>query len=126
MTLDDIILPDDLDWVNEFNWSPVIRNQQYGADGALFISDSVKQAGRPISFQGEQNTCWITRSEMQALNALLLQPDKTMTLTLSDGRQFTIMFDHASGAIETEKVLKGSYFDSTEYYQINSINFIEV
>lgn len=126
MTLDEIQLPDDLDWVNEFNWTPVVRKQKYGVGGALFITDSIKQTGRPVHLQSEQDTCWVKRPLIQSLILLTREPGKIMTLTLSDNREFQVMFDHASGAIEAERILKGSYFSDDDYYQIKSIKFIEV
>lgn len=126
MILENIELPDDLNWTNEYSWSPVARNQRYGVGGSLFITDSVKQAGRPLYFEGEQDTCWVKRAVVEALTSLTKKPGKRMSLVLSDSREFKVMFDHSKGALDVEKVLKGSYFSDNDFYQIKSINFIEV
>ena len=126
MILDELTLPSDLEWENEFNWTPVVRQQNYAKDGALWVIDSKKKAGRPIHFRGEELTCCIKRFEMLQLQGLLDVPDKIMTLTLSDSRQFSVMFDHKSGALGAEQVIKHGYYSDDDYYQINFIRFIEV
>lgn len=49
-----ITLPTDLNWVDEFKWSPVIQSQEYAISGSLVVDDWVKLAGRPITLQGRR------------------------------------------------------------------------
>ena len=126
MLLDTVELPDDLEWIDEFTWTPVAQNTEYGATGALFIQESEKQAGRTITLQGEEDMCWIPRSTVLALQALYSQTDKEMTLTLEDDRAFTVMFLQSGNPIDVSPVRKGSYFGNEDYYKINSIKLMEV
>ncbi len=126
MYLDTIELPDDLVWTDEFTWTPVVQETSYSATGALFIQESKKLAGRPISLYGEQNMCWVSRETILDLIALRNEAGKTMVLKLSDNREFTVMFVQSAAPIETEHVRPGSFFDNDDYYKIKSINLMEV
>ena len=98
ITLDDgvtsIDLPGDLEWVDEFEWSAVVAEQEYTLAGALVVDESERQAGRPITLQGDY--VWITRATVLALRALDVS-EAQFTLTLEDGRTFTVGWNRASG-----------------------------
>jgi len=126
MTLDDIELPDDLEWTDEFSWSPVEQSTQYGATGSLFIQESTKQAGRTITLRGEPDMCWVERQTVLALQALRNQTDKVMTLVLSDDRTFSVRFVQSATPIDVAPVQKGAFFDNKNYYKINEIKLMEV
>ena len=42
MTLDDIDLPDDLLWVNEYQWQPVAQETERTLTGALLVQEQAK------------------------------------------------------------------------------------
>lgn len=95
ITLDAIILPEDLNWSDEFQWSPVARSTDYSLTGALIVEESLKQAGRPITLEAKsefRGPVWIDRDTVDALYAKAAVPGTQMTLTLSDSRTFTVMF----------------------------------
>ncbi|MEO5378688.1 MAG: hypothetical protein H7832_13025 [Magnetococcus sp. DMHC-6] len=94
-TLDEIILPDDLLWEDEFSgWSAVVETHRYTADGNLEIEASALQAGRPITLTGGEQVAWVDRSTVLALYATTLDPERQMVLTLADARQFTVRWRH--------------------------------
>lgn len=125
MLLNTIKLPDDLEWTDEFSWTPVEQNLSYSATGSLFIQESTKQAGRPITLQGAEDMGWITRDTAEALQTLKDVAGTEMTLELSDGRTFTVMFMQEN-PIEISPVRRGSFFGAGDYYKINSIKLMEV
>ena len=47
MQLDTIILPDDLLWINEFDWNPVEQSQERSLTGALIVQEQAKITGPP-------------------------------------------------------------------------------
>lgn len=100
MTLDDgettIILPDDLEWVDEYNWSNVQQDVQQTMGGGLVISESINIAGRPLTLESGENV-WVNKSVIDALMVLVNTIDKTYTLTLPDAREFTVKFDRTNG-----------------------------
>ena len=55
MTLDDIELPDDLLWVNEYQWQPVAQETERTLTGALLVQEQAKLYGREIELSGEQS-----------------------------------------------------------------------
>lgn len=88
-------LPGDLNWTDEFSWSPVARAAEYSLTGALIIEEAVKQAGRPITLVAgneEIGYVWLTRAEVLALYSLAATPGWSGTLTLADSRSFTVAF----------------------------------
>ncbi len=52
MTLDGIELPDDLLWVDEFDWNPVAQDIERSLTGALMVQEQAKLYGRPITLTG--------------------------------------------------------------------------
>ena len=92
-TLGTLQLPRGMVWVDEFDWHAVDKSTEYSLTGALVIDVGTRQAGRTITLQGEESAGWITRTALLALYALAAQADETHTLTLADGRTFSVMFE---------------------------------
>lgn len=104
-TLDDIELPGDLEWVDEFTWSSTAAQTEVTLGGSLLVEESAQLAGRPITLRSGQsgNTLWgvVPRSTVLALQALADIPrDTPMTLTLPDAREFAVLFRHGELAVE--------------------------
>lgn len=126
MFLNAVELPDDLEWVDEFTWTPIAQSIEYGATGSVFIQESEKQAGRTITLQGEEDMCWVNRETILALRALYIQPGKEMTLTLEDERTFQVRFLQSGNPVEVSPVVKGAFYSDEDYFKIKSIKLIEV
>lgn len=106
ITLGALQLPDGLYWSDEIGWSPVAENAgDYSLTGAPLIQRSVKLAGRPITLRGAQassgdstlhtailmrNTTFRGCPSLITLKAALDDPTARFTLTLHDGRTFTV------------------------------------
>lgn len=93
--LDGLALPGDLVWTDEYQWCVVERSAEYGLTGSLIVEESVKQAGRPITLEAKnefRGPIWLDRSIVNDLVAKAAITGKQMTLTLSDGRSFSVMF----------------------------------
>jgi len=122
-----IDLPFDLEWADEFDYSPIQAGQQHSVTGALIYSRSQRQAGRPITLRGGEDCGWISRGDFIQVQALA--DDITQgphVLTHPDGRQFSVHFKHDSGpAVTAEPVLFMSpQIDSDRYIPV--FRFIEV
>lgn len=115
--LDGIVLPDDLWWEDETDWTPVGQSDtEYSVTGALMVDCGVKQAGRPISLVGSEDASWLKRSTVLALQALAAIPAKEMTLTFH-ARTFTVIFNHADGKpLEAKPIYPKSPPDDEDYY----------
>ena len=118
MTLDDIELPDDLLWVNEYQWQPVAQETERTLTGALLVQEQAKLYGREIELLGEQSA-WVTRATVDALKALEVEAGKVMTLTLADARIFQVIFDRSNGAaVEAQQILPYAYPDNDYLYSL--------
>ena len=92
ITLDSITLPDGLRWTDEYAWVDDTVTANYSVTGALIVQRSTKQAGRPITLTGGISFAWVTKVQLDVLKiALNTYPDAGLTLTLHDGRSFTVI-----------------------------------
>ncbi|MFP5300122.1 hypothetical protein R2R70_02755 [Cobetia sp. SIMBA_158] len=113
ITLEGIVLPDDIQWTDELVSHSVGQVQTPTLTGALIIEESAQAAGRPITL-ASGNGAWVTRATALALTELAAtpRPDGTpMTLIWGDGQTFDCVFDRASGeavtAIEVYRLAAG-------------------
>ena len=88
MILDTITLPDDLLWINEFEWNPVDQTTERSLTGALLVQEGQLTHGRPIVLSGNGEAGWVSRLTVKNLFALSKAANKTMTLTLPDTDSF--------------------------------------
>jgi hypothetical protein len=117
MQLDNLTLPDDLIWIDEFDWSPVEQTQTYSITGALIIQSGTKQAGRPITLTGDNSSGLITRADLKNLQGKLTQT-RSLTLTLNDARTFNVTFNHSKSAIEAKPQIDYSTPDDADLYTL--------
>lgn len=123
MLLDNLTLPDDLIWVDEFDWTPIEQTQTYSITGALIIESGVKQAGRSIMLEGDSESGLITRATLKTLYSKL---DKTsMVLILNDNRAFNVTFNHKTKPIDAKQQIDFSTPDDADLYTLK-INLITV
>ena len=118
MQLDSVTLPDDLLWINEYQWQPVEQETERTLTGALLVQEQAKRYGREIELSGEQSA-WVTRATIESLKALEAEAGKVMTLTLADDRSFQVIFDRSNGAaVEAQQVLPYAYPDNDYLYSL--------
>lgn len=124
-----IQLPDDLLWVDEFDWVPLTATNSYSLTGALIIEQAVRLYGRPITLQcPDQEMAWVDRATALQLIAQANVPGKKFHLTFeypTDTRQFTVSFDNSQKPVEVTPVKGFSNHDSQEYV-CAKLNLIEV
>lgn len=94
-----LTLPDALNWVDEYAWSPVQQAKTYTTTGALLIEEGVMQAGRPITLEGQIEATWCTRAMVGTLHAWAATAGIVLTLTLR-GLNHSVTFDHEKGALQ--------------------------
>ncbi|MFK0570084.1 hypothetical protein [Endozoicomonas sp.] len=117
MQLDTITLPDDLLWINEFEWNPVEQNVERSLTGALLVQERQITHGRTIVLSGGNEAGWVSRLTVKNLFALSKAANKTMSLTLPDGRQFSVIFDRSNGSpVEAQQVLPFAYPEDSDQY----------
>lgn len=85
-------IPRGMIWTDEFSWTAVEAVSEYGIGGALIVDAATKLDGRPITLEAEDDAGHIERSVLLQVMALADVPLGIFTLTLADGRVFSVMF----------------------------------
>lgn len=101
-------LPDDLDWPDEFAWSPVTQKTEHSITGSLIVDIGVRAAGRQVTLRGDRGTAWTTREVAAQLQAWAAIGGALMTLMLR-GSTRQVLFDHERTALEWNPI--DSYSD---------------
>jgi len=112
-----ITLPDDMLWPDEFKWTPVTQQWDVSLGGSQIIEISTQSFGRPITLKGDPDGPWLSATEMDALRAAeITQGDTPMTLTLPDGRTFSVIFFGTGGTpgVDGDQVLLRAPLNSME------------
>ena len=125
-------LPKDLQWTDEFNWSPVGQNTEFSLTGALLVQEGVKQKGREITLSGLDNMAWITRETAAVLMSMRNTPGLIMTLQFLDYynvanvlHSFNVIFRQSEGALDLKPIKQWDQFEPGAFKIINSIKFME-
>jgi len=117
ITLDSLTIPYDFLWLDEFAYTGVQMSARYSLGGIQHIEHSAiaDGAARPITLGGPD--AWIERADLVILRSWAAVPGKTMTLTLHDGRSFSVMFRHWDApVIEAESIKNVANPEDTDYY----------
>lgn len=99
-----ITLPDNMDWTDEFSWSPVQQATQYALSGALLIDEDTRLAGRPITLAPAPGMGSIPKAALDQLYAWAAVSGQQLTLTLNDGRSFNVRFSLAGVAVDAKPI----------------------
>lgn len=103
ISIDTVLLPPDLQWLDEFAAGSDLVAQVVSTTitGAILVQANAQQAGRKITLQGRQDGqagfAAITRAQVDALRVLAETPGSTHVLTFSDGRTFDVLFRRDDG-----------------------------
>jgi hypothetical protein len=120
------VLPDALDWTDEFAWAAVQQTRTYTTTGALLIEEATRQSGRPITLQGQANATWCTRALVQQLHAWAQVPGTVLSLTLR-GVARSVTFDHEKGALSGLPVLFYQDGDiAADDWYVPTMKFVEL
>jgi hypothetical protein len=122
-----ITLPGDLNWEDEFKWSPVTQSREYAISGSMIVQEWVKQVGRPITLKGGDDRSWITKPDVIKLQTLASLPGKEVALLLGDGRAFTVILDHSGGnAFESAQVFNVFPHTNDDFFVIQQLKMVTV
>jgi hypothetical protein len=90
-----ITLPDHLEWIDEFDFTPVAQRTGRTVTGALYVDEVALSAGRPITLQGAEDR-WVLRAVLETLLAWAQTPNTPMTLNLR-GIDYAVIYDRRGG-----------------------------
>lgn len=119
-----LVLPVDLDWPDEWSWSPVKTKTEPSITGSLIVDTAAQVGGRLITLQSSPTSGWIARADLATIRSWADDPATTMTLTLR-GTPRAVVFDHEKGAVEAAPVADYSDPIGTDPYTI-TLRFIEI
>lgn len=118
ISLNAVDLPGDLNWSDEYDWSPVTQSIKKGLTGALIIQEATQQHGRPITLVGGDDFAWVTKATLEQLRALEIQPDLQMTLSYH-GTDYTVRFRRESAApIQARPVVDFANPQNDDFYSL--------
>lgn len=92
-TLAAIEIPEDVWWTDEFDWTTHAQSVTRSLTGARIVQIGLKQKGRPITLSSNERGGWVSRSLVLALQTQRAAAATPLTLTLADGRSFTVAHD---------------------------------
>lgn len=95
-------LPNDLEWIDEYMWTPVSHQISTSLSGSLVIQQSRLQKGRKITLQGGSDFAWLNKEQLQDLKTLL-DRGEIMTLTLHS-QTFQVMFRYNDNPLSYSSV----------------------
>ena len=124
ISLNGISLPKDLDWQDEFDWTPVRQSSEVFLSGALVVEEAAQLKGRPITLYGGPNACWVPRSTITALYALAQTPGATLTLDYH-GTTYAVMWRHGETPVEAKPVMRIMNPGATHKYTL-TLRLMEV
>lgn len=118
-----ITLPDDLQWTDEYQWSPVGMVNSISLTGAGIIEEAAQLSGRPITLQSTRSGTFyvapVSRAVVNSLRALSVATDVTMELTLSDDSVYSVRWRHdAPPALEAIAVSHIAPHLDPDWYEI--------
>ena len=116
-TNETIVLPQDLRWTDEHEWSAIAQSEpQRTLSGSLIIQQGKKQAGRPITLQADN--VWIPRATVNQLREWTDEAELKMTYAHHDGRTFHVIFALHQQALTAEPVNYSTPETENEHYTI--------
>ncbi|GAA4493197.1 hypothetical protein [Pseudaeromonas paramecii] len=124
ITLDEIELPEQLDWQDEFFWAPVAQTITPTLTGYLIVEENAAPMGRPITLVSDGGV-WAPRALVKAVKAKEAQVNTPMTLTLHDGRQFKVVWRRDDKGVDASQIIRICDPDDTDLYDIN-LRFTEI
>lgn len=123
ITLDGITLHPDLEWQDEFDWTPVQQSVERSLSGKMLIEEATKIKGRPITLYGGQNAAWHSRSTVALLQAKLTA-GTVMTLVYH-GTTYSVCWRHDATPLEAAPVVRTRNPGSGHKYTL-TIRLMEV
>lgn len=137
----DVVLPHDLEWVDEFSWNPVSQDIKISLTGSIFINEAKQLSGRPITLQGKDDMAWILRPTAEKLLEMRNTSGLKMTLQYLSASHDTdldswtfgtvyithsVLFDQSNIPLDLESVKRFGNFEQDSWYKINNIKFLEI
>lgn len=119
LKLDSLVLPSELIWQDEMEWTTVRASTKRTVQGKNIIRENSvpSESGRPITLISDY--AWISRSDVLTLQSWESVIGKQMALQMHDGRLYVVRFRHWDlPAMNAELVYPNAYPTSTTQYNL--------
>jgi hypothetical protein len=125
ITLDTIILPNDLHWANRFEWYGATGSSERTLGGGLVVWTGYLSKGRPIDLVATETRGWLTFAQVNALIALSRNP---LTYALTIGAEsFQVMFRYEDApCIDVTPLISSKVNFSDDDFFTGTIKLMEV
>lgn len=106
ITLDELTLPDDLNWQDEFDWAPVAQTQTPTLSGSILVEENTVPEGRPITLAAGDGFAWATRALVKQLKTKEAAINTPMTLAINDALSFTVIWRRDPVGVEAKQLIQ--------------------
>jgi len=113
-------LPDDLEWIDKYEWTQTKENVQVTLNGNLVIQTATQTKGRPITLKGGVDYAWVDKNILDKLQQLA-DAGENMTLTFADNTSFNVRFRYKHGPFSADPILP-----NLQYFNNVTIRLMEV
>jgi hypothetical protein len=112
-----VTLPNEMLWLDEFSWSPTAAAETRTLAGTLVRQSASRDGGRPITLAGG----WTTRETIKDLWDWAAA-DTALTLTLHDGRSFSVKFAADREPLSARPVIAYHTPADDDDYELEALN----
>jgi hypothetical protein len=130
VSIDGILLPEDIQWIDEFTGFGVGQVITPTLTGALLVEETTQPAGRQITLATGPDV-WVRKSVVLQLETLVAAPlasDTSLPLVWGDGRTFDVVFDRSRGpgmrAVEMKRLAAG--VQTNDHWYTIELNLLTV
>lgn len=121
-------LPYDLYPIDDLNWSSVVSKTEYLLNGALDVQQGVRQAGKPLTLQSNDDLGLVTRETVNQLHDWCAIPEAVYDMVyMADGatKRVSVMFDTTKTPIEATPAKGFNSPDLADYFEV-TVRFLVV
>ena len=88
-----LVLPEELQWLDENQHTPVTQETRRTLGGSLVVFSSEINRGRDITISSEDGISWLTEAQVAEIQSMAAQAGATFTLTWGSA-EHTVIFRH--------------------------------
>ncbi len=119
ITLEGLQLPNEMVWIDEFEWSKVKATTKRTIQGKFIVQEGQvpSDAGRSITLASDD--AWIERDDVQTLQEMSNIPGRELLLTMHDGRTYLSRFRHwEESPFSAELLINTAYPNNETHYKL--------
>jgi len=92
-SLGGVVLPDQLEWLDRYDWAGVAQRSERTLAGAVIITSAPLARGRPITLEARERVAWLPQATVAAIAALAAVAGASYPLVWED-ESYDVVFRH--------------------------------